>query len=121
RSSVGTAASSPRSTPPRRREPPVAPAPHRTSPRSWSAWRTRTRPYTPSVLSRRSGEKILSCPGNKEQMEEEERRPSRAPRRLLTRGPNPTEPPEAQPQTVPVSKRERRGRFKRTLPLGGPV
>src|SRR5262245_37389573 len=26
-------------------------------------------------------------------------------RRLLTRGPNPTEPPEAQPQTVPVGKR----------------
>src|SRR5437879_13744753 len=26
-------------------------------------------------------------------------------RRLLTRGPNPLEPPEAQPQTVPVGKR----------------
>lgn len=32
-------------------------------------------------------------------------RPSMAARRLLTRGPNPTEPPEAQPQTVPVGKR----------------
>ena len=28
-----------------------------------------------------------------------------AARRLLTRGPNPLEPPEAQPQTVPVGKR----------------
>jgi len=59
--------------------------------------------YTPSVLSRRSGEKTLSCPG--EQKEEEETRPSMAARRLLTRGPNPLEPPEAQPQTVPVGKR----------------
>src|SRR5262249_41709539 len=56
-------------------------------------------------LSRRSGEKILSCPGTIEQKEEEERRPSMAARRLLTRGPNPLEPPEAQPQTVPVGKR----------------
>ena len=50
-----------------------------------------------------------------------------AARRLLTRGPNPLEPPEAQPQTVPVGKRTAlkvqekvappEGRYKGNLPF----
>src|SRR5262245_36664996 len=43
RSSVGTAGSSPGNTPARGSASPVAPAPRRVSPPSWSAWRTRTR------------------------------------------------------------------------------
>ena len=61
--------------------------------------------YTPSVLSRRSGEEILPCPGNKGQREE--RRLRMTARGLLTRGPNPLEPPEAQPR-LSRSARERR-------------
>src|SRR4029453_3035098 len=61
--------------------------------------------YTPSVRSRNSGEETLPCPGNNGQREEEKRRPRMTARRLLTRGPNALEPPEAQPQTVPVGKR----------------
>src|SRR4029453_6078899 len=60
--------------------------------------------YTPCVLSRSSGEGTLPCPGHKGEREEEKRRRMTA-RRLPTRGPNALEPPEAQPQTVPVGKR----------------
>src|SRR2546428_6894809 len=59
--------------------------------RPWlHAWPPRTLTYTPSVLNRRSGEKTLSCPGNKEQKEEEERRPSHGGQALADQR---TEPP----------------------------